>query len=63
MCREVEKLAMEERLQGREEGQAEGLATAIRALMASQSISLDDAMRYLNIPEADKEKYRKLLEA
>lgn len=55
MCREVEKLVAEER--------ADSFATAIRALMASQSISLDDAMRYLNIPEADKEKYRKLLEA
>lgn len=59
MCREVEKLVAEERLQT----QAESFATAIRALMASQSISLDDAMRYLNIPESDKEKYRKLLEA
>lgn len=81
MCREVEKLAMEERLQGQAEGMAKGLAegmekglakgmekgrsegiiTSIRALMKGQSISADDAMQMLQVPEEDKETYRRLL--
>lgn len=61
MCREVEKLAMEERMQGHAEGLTEGIITSIRALMKGQSISADDAMQMLQVPEADKEAYRKLL--
>lgn len=57
MCREVEKLAMEERQQGR----AEGIISSIRALMKGQSISADDAMKMLEVPDEEKETYRKLL--
>lgn len=69
MCREVEKLVMEEkkqslmegRAEGRAEGQAEGTRSAIRAIMEEFSVSLEDAMRILKIPEAEKNTYRELL--
>lgn len=65
MCREVEKLAMEERQQGRAEGRAEArmetMLSVIRSLMERQSISADDAMQMLQVPEEEKETYRKLL--
>lgn len=48
---------MEERMQGR----AEAMVSAIRAVMAGFSVSVDDALRILKVPEADKETYRKLL--
>lgn len=61
MCREVEKIAMEERQQGRAEAWTERTISAIRAMMDEFSVSVDDAMRVLKVPEADKETYRKLL--
>lgn len=65
MCREVEKLVMEEKkqslMEGRAEGQAEGTRSAIRAIMEEFSVSLEDAMRILKIPEAEKNTYRELL--
>ena len=69
MCREVEKLVMEEkkqslmegRAEGRAEGQAEGTRSAIRAIMEEFSVSLEDAMRILKIPEAEMNTYRELL--
>ena len=69
MCREVEKLVMEEkkqslmegRAEGRAEGQAEGTRSAIRAIKEEFSVSLEDAMRILKIPEAEKNTYRELL--
>ncbi len=61
MCREVEQLAKEERMQGRAEGHTEAIIMSIRALMKGQSVSADDAMQMLQVPEADKENYRKLL--
>lgn len=61
MCREVEKIAMEERQQGQAEGRAETTISAIRAMMAEFSVSVDDAMRILKVPETDKEIYRRLL--
>lgn len=69
MCREVEKLVMEEKKQslmegrkeGRAEGQAEGTRSAICAIMEEFSVSLEDAMRILKIPEAEKNTYRELL--
>lgn len=62
MCRDLEKLLMEERLQGQAEGRAEATFSAIHAVMAEFSISADDAMQMLQVPEADKETYRKLLD-
>lgn len=65
MCREVEKLAMEERMQGRAEGRAEArtetMLFAIHALMERQSIPVDDAMQILQVPEEEQQIYRKLL--
>lgn len=53
MCREVEKLVLEER--------AENTLSALRSIIEEFSVSADDALRILKIPEADKETYRKLL--
>ena len=61
MCREVEKLVMEEKRQSLMEGREEGILSAIRAVMEELSVSLDDAMRILKIPEAEKNTYRGLL--
>lgn len=61
MCREVEKLVMEEKRQSLMEGREEGMLSAIRAVMEELSVSLDDAMRILKIPEAEKNTYRELL--
>ena len=48
-------------MQGQAEGRAEATVFAIHAVMAEFSISADDAMQMLQVPEADKETYRKLL--
>lgn len=61
MCREVEKLVMEEKRQSLMEGREEGMLSAIRAVMEELSVSLDDAMRILKISEAEKDTYRRLL--
>lgn len=61
MCREVEKLVMEEKRQSLMEGREEGMLSAIRAVMEELSVSLDDAMRILKIPETEKNTYRELL--
>lgn len=53
---------MEERMQGQAEGRAEATVFAIHAVMAEYSISADDAMQMLQVPEADKETYRKLID-
>lgn len=57
MCRELEKLLMEERGQER----TETTLSALRSVMEEFSVSVDDAMRILKVPETDKETYRKLL--
>ena len=54
MCREVEKLAMEERLQGR----TETAIPALRVMMTELSLTLEEAMCRINIPEEDKDTYR-----
>ena len=61
MCREVEKLVMEEKRQSLMEGREEGMLSAIRAVMEELSVSLDDAMRILKMSEAEKDTYRRLL--
>lgn len=48
--------------EGMKKGRSEGIITSVRALMKGQSISADDAMQMLQVPEADKETYRKLLD-
>ena len=47
----------EGREEGRAEGREEGLSGALENLMSTMQISLDEAMRLLKIPLADKEQY------
>ena len=62
MCREVEKLVMAERDEGRAEGRLEEKIGAVRAIMESLSVSVDDAMKLLKTPESDKDVIRKIIE-
>ena len=57
MCREVEKLVMAYR----NEGRLEEKINSVRAIMESLSISVDDAMRLLKTPESDKDIIRDLI--
>lgn len=57
MCREVEKIAMEERMEER----IETTISALRSIIEEFAVSADDAMRILKVPEAEKGVYRKLL--
>ena len=50
MCREVEKVVRESQL------------NSVRALMESLSVSLEEAMKLLKMPESDKDALRKLIE-
>ena len=56
MCREVEKIAMAERNEGRLEK-----INSVRAIMESLSISVDEATKLLKTPESDKDIIRKLI--
>lgn len=57
MCREVEKLVMAER----NEGRLEEKVNSVRAIMESLSISVDEAMKLLKTPESDQDVIRKLI--
>lgn len=57
MCREVEKIAMAER----NEGRLEEKINSVRAIMESLSISVGEAMKLLKTPESDKDIIRKLI--
>ena len=57
MCREVEKLVMAERSEGR----LEEKINSVRAIMESLSISVDEAMKLLKTPESDQDVIRKLI--
>ena len=57
MCREVEKLVMAER----NEGRLEDKIKSVRAIMESLSISVDEAMKLLKTPESDQDVIRKLI--
>ena len=52
---------MAERNEGRAEGRLEEKISAIRAIMESLSISVDDAMRLLKTPESDMDIVRDLI--
>lgn len=78
MCREVEKLVMAERAKSRAEGFAEGYAEgfaegraevyiessarAVRNVMAKMSLSVEEAMQFLDLPDSEKDAVRKLVE-
>jgi len=63
MCREVEKIALAERNKGRVEGRAEGRAEAyakvIRNIMTKMSLSLEEAMLFMELSESEKDAVRK----
>lgn len=50
------------RVEGRMEGRAEGVLSALQSLMKSMNLTIDQAMNALMISEADRPKYRSLLE-
>ena len=58
MCREVEKIAIAER----NEGRIEANAKAVRKIMAKMSFSVAEAMQFLELPESEKDAILKLLE-
>ena len=74
MCREVEKLVMAERDEGRAEGRVEGRAEgraegniessarAVRNVMAKMSLSVEEAMQFLELPDSEKDAVRILIE-
>ena len=55
MCREVEKMALAERNKGRIEANAK----AVCNIMNKMSLSLEEAMQFLELPEAEKDAVRK----
>ena len=48
--------------EGHAEGLAEGMINAIRGLIVNTGWSIEQAMAALSVPEADRPKYRKLLQ-
>ena len=74
MCREVEKLVMAERdegrakavlravQKGRAEGNIESSARAVRNVMAKMSLSVEEAMQFLELPDSEKDAVRILIE-
>ena len=62
MCREFEKLLMAERNEGRTEGYIESSARAVRNVMAKMSLSVEEAMQFLELLDSEKDTVRKLVE-
>ena len=44
-----------------EKGREEMLLSSVRNLMHNMGITSDEAMKLLNVPELEREKYRKLI--
>ena len=61
-ARGIAKGRVEGRMEGRMEGRAEGILSALQNLMESMNLTIDQAMNALMISEADRPKYRSLLE-
>ena len=61
MCRAVETLVKENRMEAHQEGRVEERLDAIRALMESMAIPAEKAMQLLKVPEAEWPKYKELL--
>ena len=53
----------EGRTEGRAEGRTETMLTSLKNLMESMEWTLDEAMNALRVPEAERPKFRKMLEA
>ena len=62
MCRAVETLVKENRMEAHEEGRKEERLDMIRAFMEDLGISFEQAMKANKIPESDWPEYKKLLE-
>ena len=65
MCEAVEEYAEERaaqsRVEGREEGKAEALLESVRNVMKNLTISAEQAMKTLGIPESEYSKYLSML--
>ncbi len=61
MCRAVETLVKENRMEAHQEGRVEERLDAIRALMESMAIPAEKAMQLLKVPETEWSKYKELL--
>lgn len=62
MCRAVETLVMENRMEAHEEGRKEERLDMIRAFMDDLGIPFEQAMKAAKIPESDWPEYKRLLE-
>ena len=62
MCRAVETLVKENRMEAHEEGRKEERLDMIRAFMDDLGITFEQAMKAAKIPESDWPKYKQLLE-
>ncbi len=51
------------RAEGRTEGRTETMLTSLKNLMESMKWTLDEAMNALRVPESERPKFRKMLEA
>lgn len=61
MCKAIQDLIEDSKLEGIEIGRAE-LINSIRSLMAKQTLSADEAMELLDIPEDKCVLYKELIE-
>ena len=62
MCRAVETLVKENRMEAHEEGRKEERLDMIRAFMDDLGIPFEQAMKAAKIPESDWPEYKQLLE-
>ena len=53
---------VEGRAEGRAEGNIESSARAVRNVMAKMSLSVEEAMQFLELPDSEKDAVRKLIE-
>ena len=63
MCNLSQTVKEEGRQEGRQEGMIDGILFALKNLMESTGMNIEQAMLVLKLPEADRAKYRKLLAA
>ena len=65
MCKAIEGLMEDSKLEGIEEGIGIGraeLINSIKSLMAKMNLSADEAMEILDIPEDKRKSYKKMIE-
>ena len=65
LCKAIEGLMEDSKLEGIEEGIGIGrteLINSIKSLMAKMNLSADEAMEILDIPEDKRKSYKKMIE-